>query len=236
MIKGHVRSRTTLQLLTKPCSDEVLDLFSVFSSLSCSCVSPFGWLFTLASYGLFSLDISAHIAVLKSKSCKLIFLTRFWCLVRKLPTLGPLTANLFWNDCDRGLWLRIRFSFIQSLPLVSTTLMDRDLFGYSGGKDDQSTSEPAFMSCAIKMWGCATVDVVMEVRDILPSSTNANQLGTLINNKVSGRLFEIKVNHTTFFGAYTEYLKAIQMLLFKSSSAYTRSKPFCEAGLGSNLE
>lgn len=76
----------------------------------------------------------------------------------------------------------------------------------------------------------------MEVRDILLSSTNANQLGNLINKKVSGRLFENKVDHTTFFGAITEYLEVIHMLLINSSSAYTRSKPFCEAGVGSNFE
>lgn len=96
------------------------------------------------------------------------------------------------------------------------------------------------MSYAGKMWGYVIGDVAMEARGnlmlaiqkrvfgnyFLLSSTNANQPRTFINNKVSGMLFEDKVDHTTYFGANTEYIQGIHMLPINPSSAYTRSKPF----------
>ena len=77
--------------------------------------------------------------------------------------------------------------------------MGKGLFDSFGGKDEQFSSEDAFMSYSVKTWGYLTGDVAMEVQGILLSSANANQLGNFIN-KISGRFFENKIDRNTFFG------------------------------------
>lgn len=116
----------------------------------------------------------------------------------------------------------------------------KGLFDSFDGKDEESSSEDAFMSYAIKMWGHVTGDTAMEARGnlmlavqkrvlgnyFLLSSTNVNHPVNFINNKVSGILFENKVDHTTYFGTNPEYIQGIHMLPINPSSAYTRGKDF----------
>lgn len=60
----------------------------------------------------------------------------------------------------------------------------------------------------------------------LLESSNANQPANFIKNKVTGILFENKVDHTTYFGTNIEFIQGIHMLPINPSSGYIRNKNF----------
>ena len=90
------------------------------------------------------------------------------------------------------------------------------------------------------MWGKITDNEAMEARGnlmlavlkrslqnyFLLESSNTNQPANFINNKVTGILFENKIDHTTYFGTNIEYIQGIHMLPIVPSSAYTRNQNF----------
>jgi hypothetical protein len=92
------------------------------------------------------------------------------------------------------------------------------------------------------MWGKVTRDANMEARAnlqlavqarsmrnyFLLESDNQNQPPQFIPNKVTGILFENKVDHTTYFGRNIEYIQGIHMIPINPSSAYTRSARFVQ--------
>ncbi len=108
------------------------------------------------------------------------------------------------------------------------------------GKDQESTSEDTFATHALKMWGRITQDANMEARGnlqlaiqarslrnyFLLTSDNQVQPKSFLPNKVTGILFENKVDHTTYFGSKTEYIEGIHMIPLNPSTAYTRSQKF----------
>lgn len=110
------------------------------------------------------------------------------------------------------------------------------------GKDQESSSEDSMTAYALKLWGCATGDANMEARGnlqlavvarslrnyFLYTADNAVQPARFIGNKVSGILFENKIDHTTWFGNNTEYIHGIHMLPLLPSSALTRSQTFVQ--------
>ena len=116
----------------------------------------------------------------------------------------------------------------------------KGLFDSFDGKDEESSSEDALMSYALKMWGKVIGDQAMEARGnlmlavqkrsfqnyFLIESSNVNHPANFINNKVSGILFENKVDHTTYFGANIEFIQGIHMLPINPSSGYIRNKNF----------
>ncbi|KAF2848259.1 glycoside hydrolase family 81 protein [Plenodomus tracheiphilus IPT5] len=118
----------------------------------------------------------------------------------------------------------------------------KGLFESGDGKDQESTSEDAFATYALKMWGKIIQDPNMEARGnlqlavqarslknyFLMTSDNKNQPPQFVPNKVTGILFENKIDHTTYFGANTEYIEGIHMMPLNPSSAYTRSKQFVQ--------
>lgn len=61
----------------------------------------------------------------------------------------------------------------------------------------------------------------------LLSNDNKNQPSNFIANKVTGILFENKVDHTTYFGNSIEFIQGIHMLPLTPISPYIRSKQFC---------
>lgn len=103
--------------------------------------------------------------------------------------------------------------------------------------DQESTSEDAFASYAVKMWGKVSGDGNMEARGslmlaiqartfsnyFLMESDNKNQPANFIDNKVTGILFEGKVDHTTYFGTKTEYIEG--SVFFLSSIFLPSSSP-----------
>ncbi|CAO2654489.1 Nn.00g112220.m01.CDS01 [Neocucurbitaria sp. VM-36] len=118
----------------------------------------------------------------------------------------------------------------------------KGLFESGDGKDQESTSEDTFATYALKMWGKIIRDANMEARGnlqlavqarsirnyFLLTSDNKNQPPQFLHNKVTGILFENKIDHTTYFGSNIEYIEGIHMIPLNPSSAYTRSKEFVQ--------
>ncbi|KAL2868878.1 glucan endo-1,3-beta-D-glucosidase [Aspergillus lucknowensis] len=116
----------------------------------------------------------------------------------------------------------------------------KGLFESFDGKDQESSSEDTMFAYAIKMWGKTSGDASMEARGnlmlgilrrtlhnyFLMDSDNANHPSNFIGNKVTGILFENKVDHTTYFGNNLEYIQGIHMLPLLPSSPYVRSQKF----------
>jgi endo-1,3(4)-beta-glucanase len=90
------------------------------------------------------------------------------------------------------------------------------------------------------MWGRTTGDANMEARGnlqlaitarslqnyFLYQDSNSNEPANFIGNKVSGILFENKIDHTTYFGTNIEYIQGIHMLPLLPSSTLTRDFEF----------
>ncbi|KAK7179783.1 glycosyl hydrolase family 81 protein [Paraphaeosphaeria sporulosa] len=116
----------------------------------------------------------------------------------------------------------------------------KGLFESADGKDEESTSEDGFASYAIKMWGKVIGDTNMEKRGNLMlavqarafnsyfymMSTNTNQPPQFVPHKVSGILFENKVDYTTYFGDAPHLVHGIHMLPLAPPSAYLRPRAF----------
>ncbi|KAL3470565.1 endo-1,3-beta-glucanase Engl1 [Aspergillus californicus] len=116
----------------------------------------------------------------------------------------------------------------------------KGLFESFDGKDQESSSEDAMYAYALKMWGKTSGDASMEARGnlmlgilrrsfknyFLMESDNVNQPSNFIGNKVTGILFENKIDHTTYFGTNLEYIQGIHMLPLLPSSPFVRSQKF----------
>lgn len=119
----------------------------------------------------------------------------------------------------------------------------KGLFASGDGKDQESTSEDAFASYAVKMWGKVSGDAKMDARGslmlaiqarsfrhyFLMESDNRIQPPEFIGNKVTGILFENKIDHATYFGANIEYIQGIHMIPLSPVSPLTRSRKFGES-------
>ncbi|KAJ5820525.1 CAZyme family GH81 [Penicillium riverlandense] len=132
------------------------------------------------------------------------------------------------------------FPFSRSFDWFNGHSWAKGLFESFDGKDEESTSEDALFAYAVKMWGQTTGDASMEARGnmmlgimqrslhnyFLMENDNVNQPSNFIANKVTGILFENKVDHTTYFGSELAYIQGIHMLPLIPSSAYTRQNQF----------
>jgi endo-1,3(4)-beta-glucanase len=108
------------------------------------------------------------------------------------------------------------------------------------GKDEESSSEDSMSAYALKMWGRTIGDANLEARGNLQLAVTARSLqsyflytsnniiepSNFIENKVSGILFENKIDHTTYFGANIEYIQGIHIIPLLPSSTLTRTKTF----------
>ncbi|KAI9368536.1 endo-1,3-beta-glucanase Engl1 [Aspergillus egyptiacus] len=116
----------------------------------------------------------------------------------------------------------------------------KGLFESFDGKDQESSSEDAMFAYALKMWGRTSGDASMESRGnlmlgilrrslqdyFLMENENINHPANFIGNKVTGILFENKVDHTTYFGSNLEYIQGIHMLPLLPCSPYVRNQKF----------
>lgn len=116
----------------------------------------------------------------------------------------------------------------------------KGLYESGDGKDEESSSEDAMFAYALKMWGKTTGDQSMEYRGnlmlsilarslqsyFLLASNNKNQPSSFIGNKVTGIMFENKVDHTTYFGGNLEYIQGIHMIPLQPFSTLTRTTSF----------
>ncbi|KAI9838364.1 MAG: hypothetical protein M1819_005632 [Sarea resinae] len=132
------------------------------------------------------------------------------------------------------------FPFSRSFDWYHGHSWAKGLFESGDGKDEESSSEDAMCAFAIKMWGKTIGDANMEARGnlqlsvlarslqnyFLMESDNTNQPSNFIGNKVTGILFENKIDHTTYFGTNTEYIEGIHMIPLEPFSAFTRTQKF----------
>ncbi|KAF1916306.1 glycosyl hydrolase family 81-domain-containing protein [Ampelomyces quisqualis] len=134
------------------------------------------------------------------------------------------------------------FPFQRSFDWYHGHSWAKGLFESGDGKDQESTSEDTFATYALKMWGKIIRDSNMEARGnlqlavqarslrnyFLMTSDNKNQPPSFLHNKVTGILFENKIDHTTYFGGNTEYIEGIHMIPLNPTSAYTRPRQFVD--------
>ncbi|KAK3059671.1 hypothetical protein LTS18_010303 [Coniosporium uncinatum] len=135
---------------------------------------------------------------------------------------------------------RLTIPFLPLLRLVQGRSRAKGLFESADGRDQESTSEDAFASFGLKMWGLESGDKNMEARGnsilaiqartfqsyFLMDSKNSNQPPDFINNKVTGILFENKVDHATYFSNNIECIQGIHMIPLAPPSALVRSRNF----------
>lgn len=117
------------------------------------------------------------------------------------------------------------------------------IFPSGDGKDNESSSEMYHFARAIKLFGNVCGDKSMEKRGelmlaimkrsvnmyMLYSDDNKIQPPNFIGNKVSGILFENKIDYSTYFGRGTigdEWIHGIHMLPITPVSSYFRSPQF----------
>jgi len=134
------------------------------------------------------------------------------------------------------------FPFSRSFDWFQGHSWAKGLFESADGKDQESTSEDAFASFGLKMWGLKSGDKNTEARGnlmlaiqartfqsyFLMDSKNSNQPVDFINNKVTGILFENKVDHATYFSNNIECIQGIHMIPLAPPSALVRSRNFGE--------
>lgn len=118
----------------------------------------------------------------------------------------------------------------------------KGLFESGDGKDEESSSEDVNASYAIKLWGLATQNQpLIALGDlqlgILNTSLNSYFLysddnkimpPSFIANKVSGILFENKIDHTTYFGNNLEYIQMIHAIPITPASSFVRHPTFVQ--------
>jgi endo-1,3(4)-beta-glucanase len=116
------------------------------------------------------------------------------------------------------------------------------LYETADGKDEESSSEDTMSAYALKLWGRTIGDANLEARGnlqlaitarslqnyFLYTSDNTIEPGQITPNKVSGILFENKIDHTTYFGTNIEYIQGIHMLPLLPSSTLARTPTFVQ--------
>lgn len=116
----------------------------------------------------------------------------------------------------------------------------KGIFESTDGKDEESSSEDVHFAYGMKLWGRVIGDSAMESRGnlmlavlkrslnsyFLYRTTNTIMPSKILGNKVSGILFENKVDYTTYFGTLTQYKNGIHMIPVTSVSSYIRGPGF----------
>ena len=168
---------------------------------------------------------------------------------------GALIAHLdpSWLNPTNLAWINgLARDIANASPLDNYFPMFRNFDWYHGhsfahglyetfdGRDEESSSEDAMSSYALKIWGKVIGDANLEARGnlmlsitarslqnyFLYESTNTIQPANIVGNKVSGILFENKIDHTTYFGGSVEFVQGIHMLPLLPCSSLTRTKSF----------
>lgn len=118
--------------------------------------------------------------------------------------------------------------------------MAKGLFVSADGKDEESSSEDYNFAYGMKLWGSVIGDTLLSARAnlilaierrsmnhyMLYQSNNTTMPANYIGNKVSGIMFENKIDHTTYFGQLVQYIQGIHMIPITPISSYVRSPTF----------
>ncbi|KAG9518646.1 endo-1,3-beta-glucanase, partial [Aureobasidium melanogenum] len=150
-------------------------------------------------------------------------------------------VNMLVRDYSNSVTTDAYFPFSRSFDWFHGHSWAKGLFESGDGKDEESSSEDNLSVYAIKMWGRTIGDKAMEARGnlmlaiearsmqnyFLYTSDNKVQPPEFIGNKVSGVLFENKIDYTTYFGSNPEYIHGIHMIPAGFPfSAYVRTQKF----------
>ncbi|KAI5963069.1 ACF2 [Candida pseudojiufengensis] len=126
------------------------------------------------------------------------------------------------------------------------------IFASGDGKDEESSSEDYHFAYGMKLFANVIKDQAMESRAnlmlaimrrsmnmyMLFSNDNKIQPSKIISNKVSGILFENKIDYATYFGRGTigdEWIHGIHMLPITPISGYIRNPKFVKEEWDSKL-
>uniref|UniRef100_A0A060TAI1 glucan endo-1,3-beta-D-glucosidase n=1 Tax=Blastobotrys adeninivorans TaxID=409370 RepID=A0A060TAI1_BLAAD len=134
------------------------------------------------------------------------------------------------------------FPVFRSFDWFSGHSWAKGLFLSGDGKDEESSSEDYHFAYGMKLWGKVCGDPAMEARGnlmiaIMNRSMNLYMLFADDNpivpkqihgNRVSGILFENKVDHATYFGLNPEYIQGIHMIPITPISSFIRSPEFVQ--------
>ncbi|KAL3237700.1 endo-1,3(4)-beta-glucanase RNJ42_00687 [Nakaseomyces bracarensis] len=118
----------------------------------------------------------------------------------------------------------------------------KGLFESGDGKDEESSSEDVNSCYALKLWGIVSgnralvnrSDVQLGILNtslnqyFLYDDRNKTEPAQFIKNKVSGILFENKIDHTTYFGNNLEYIQMIHAIPITPVSSFIRHPSFVE--------
>ncbi|KAG9519047.1 endo-1,3-beta-glucanase, partial [Aureobasidium melanogenum] len=150
-------------------------------------------------------------------------------------------VNMLVRDYSNSVTTDAYFPFSRSFDWYHGHSWAKGLFESGDGKDEESSSEDNLSVYSIKMWGRTIGDKAMEARGnlmlaiearsmqnyFLYTSDNKVQPPEFIGNKVSGVLFENKIDYTTYFGSNPEYIHGIHMIPAGFPfSAYVRTQKF----------
>ncbi|KAF8471887.1 endo-1,3(4)-beta-glucanase [Kalaharituber pfeilii] len=116
----------------------------------------------------------------------------------------------------------------------------KGIFESADGKDQESTSEDYNYAYSQHLWALVNSDRAMSLRALLMlsimkrsfntyfllSSSNTVQPSKFIANKVTGILFENKVDYATYFGMNEEFIHGIHMLPLTPISPYIRREGY----------
>lgn len=184
-----------------------------------------------ADYGYF-IQAAAIIAYLENKHFDLR--NHNWIRIN-----GPWVNTLI-RDVANPSAQDIHFPVSRSFDWFHGHSWAKGLFESWDGKDEESSSEDYNFAYAMKMWGNVVGNAAMEARGnlmlgimknsmneyMLLSSGNANHPSNFVGNKLTGILFENKVDHTTYFGHLPQYIHGVHMLPLTAISPYIRSQTF----------
>lgn len=132
------------------------------------------------------------------------------------------------------------FPVLRSFDFFNGHSFANGLFAHGDGKDEESTSEDYHAYYGIKLWGLQSNNDQLSTLGSLIVSIEKRAMGmymlykndnkimppNFIKNKVSGILFENKIDHATYFGMNKEYIHGIHMIPITPMSNFVRSSEF----------
>lgn len=132
------------------------------------------------------------------------------------------------------------FPVFRSFDFFNGHSFANGLFAHGDGKDEESSSEDYHAYYGIKLWGIVTnnfqlsslASLILSIEKramglyMLYKNDNKVMPANFIRNKVSGILFENKVDHATYFGMNKEYIHGIHMIPITPMSNFIRTSEF----------
>ncbi|GMM29538.1 endo-1,3(4)-beta-glucanase [Martiniozyma asiatica (nom. inval.)] len=140
------------------------------------------------------------------------------------------------NPCENDTY----FPVLRSFDFFAGHSYANGLFAHGDGKDEESSSEDFHCYYGIKLWSEITENRKLNTLASLILSIEKRAMGMyyyyldnnnimpakFIKNKVSGIIFENKIDHATYFGMNTEYIHGIHMIPLTPISNFVRSCQF----------